>query len=88
MPTRKKTVELAGDAWTVYAGKRDNAAKDYGHCVVDDRVIVIFNRSYREGSERETLLHECLHALFPWMEEDYITKAAEDLDNALDALGM
>ncbi len=65
--------------WTV---NRRHMKTLLGDCYHQLRVIVIEEES-RERVEVETLIHEILHALMPWANEDLILLVERDLTNAL-----
>ena len=59
-----------------------NLGDNYGHCDYDERTIRI-KGGLIERDEFDTDVHELLHALFPWMNEDEVTTAANDMTTVL-----
>lgn len=88
MAVRVINVTLGGKRWKLHLNKRDNASGDYGQCHVNDKKLIVFARAFREKLERETLIHECLHALFPFLDEEAVTAAATEMDNVLNRLSL
>lgn len=75
------SVTLGGRQWTV-----DTAApirKVWGYCHYDRMHIDIAKGTHRAGKYRDVLIHECLHAIYPFLTEDAINRGATELDHML-----
>lgn len=90
---KRRTVTLAGKRWVVRwvarLGRHPEIrhAVKAGDCDVAERVIrVIGGQSDHE--ERRVLLHEFLHAEFPWLDEDAVDAASERINVALTRCGF
>lgn len=78
-------VVLHGEQWIVrYARMRRN----WGLCNLTDRTITVHPGTRRDNREREIALHEALHAIMPYLDEDTIAAAAVELDDYLEALDL
>lgn len=83
-PTPIKIGEY-GPAWTVRYVRR--LAACWGWCDFDKREIVISNETKKAGLDRDTLIHEALHKMMPFLSEESVNHVATELDNILDACG-
>lgn len=71
-------VTLGCREWTVKPAKIK-----YGECVPQDRVIKL-NAKQTPDDLQDTFIHEALHALFWFLDEEVVRQAATELNNALD----
>jgi hypothetical protein len=79
-------IRHSGKDWKMRVS-RQPLKGSWGHCDYDKREIVICKTAVEKGIEREILIHEILHKIMPFLEEDCVEHAAIELDNALDACG-
>lgn len=79
-------VLLHGAQWIVHRASR--MRKKWGECNWTDRVLKIHRGAKKAKREREIAIHEALHAIFPFIGEDYIDAAAVELDDYLEALEL
>jgi hypothetical protein len=85
MEHEPKTVQLHSEQWTVrYARMRTK----WGECNLSDRIITIDPGTRKDHREREIAIHEAMHALFPYLDEEVIAAAAVDLDDFLETLEL
>lgn len=82
---KQTTVQLGGAPWTVKYGKIGGC---WGITIFDDKVIKIDPATKRKGNHREIVIHEFLHALMPYLDEEIVAAAGKELDDALDALDI
>jgi hypothetical protein len=87
-------VTLAGQRWTIrwvnWLGHRSRRrGRNLGDCDWDARVIRIVRKVDGHGPrcELDTYIHEALHAIFPWMPEWIVEKAATEMARMLWKLG-
>jgi hypothetical protein len=73
------------DDWT---GRHGRLSDKWGHTDYDRHEIVIDPRCRAAGLEREIVIHEMLHKLFPWMDEGPVAVAAKEIDDALDEFDL
>ena len=85
MSKRITRVNLANKPWRVKFSKADKGC--WGHADFKRRLITIDPACEKKGKDREILFHECLHVLFPQIDEEVIAESAECLDDVLDACG-
>ena len=83
------SVHLGGAEWKIRPGRtRVDGCECWGVTVFDDREIIIDPGTKKQGNEREILLHESIHVLCPYLDEEVVAAMAVDLDNMLDAMGL
>lgn len=75
-------VTLGGREWTVDTAS--SLRKVWGFCEYDRMRIQISRSSHKAGKYRDVLIHECLHAIYPFLTEDAINRGATELDKMLD----
>jgi hypothetical protein len=85
MAKRGTKVNIAHQPWKVRFGKPMRG--HWGHIEYDKREIVIHPKCEEKGIDREVLLHEVLHALFPWLDEEVVVDAGICIDDVLEACG-
>lgn len=76
-----------GKPWTLRIVRNNPIVGDYecfGYCCAEDKEIVVSKQTQIEGVAREVLIHEMLHRLLPFMNEDAIDYLARSLDEVLD----
>lgn len=73
----------SGEPWTLSVVPR--LKKSWGYCDVKQRRIVITKAAQREGISREILLHEAIHKLMWFLDEEAVDYMAKELDATLDA---
>ena len=74
-------------AWTVRVAKK--RLKDcWGFCDFANREIVLCPSTESAGVKRQTLFHELIHKVCPWMEEEAVDHLATELDDGADAMGL
>lgn len=82
------TVKIDGKPWTVRTvsrlGPKDD--EDLGQCSYETRQIKLSQRQ-DAASMRNTLIHELIHAQFPWMTEDAVGKLERVISDGLNLLG-
>ena len=77
-------VILGGRPWTLH---RANLPKsEYGRAHIDDRLIEVDHR-IRGRLELDTLIHEMLHAVYPFLAEDPVNDSASEIASILWKLG-
>jgi len=77
-------VVLGGDHWTLH---RTNMRKGvYGETLHDERLIEIDHR-VRKRMALDTIIHECLHAVYPFLHEDSVEQPATEIAAILWKLG-
>lgn len=59
----------------------------WGYCDYGKREIVLCRTTQQAGVDREILIHELLHKIMPFLDEDCVAIAAKEIDDALDACG-
>ena len=77
----RRRVTLNDESWVI-----DDRAKmrvDWGRCKPASNEILICRSAVPAGIYREVLIHECLHALFPFLDEAYVDEAAIELEEVL-----
>lgn len=84
MPRRRVT--LGNRKWKVTVARKP--MKDWGQCIYDDKLIRLCPTTERHGVHREVFIHEVLHAIMPFLDEDCVKSAAIELDDALDAMEL
>jgi hypothetical protein len=86
MPQR----ELKKPAWTVRIVRRLRVAGDecWGRCDWWKREIILTRATERAGIDRQVFLHEMIHKICPWMDEDAVDDMATELDDSLDVVGL
>ena len=82
---------LAGVKWLLrFTRLRGNAA---GWAYLPDRKNpqlerkILIDERLKNRPRLETIVHECLHALYPTVSEEHITESARDLARVLWSLG-
>ena len=60
----------------------------WGRCDWPKHEIVLTRAANRHGVDRQVFLHEMVHKICPWMDEDAVDDMASQLDDALDVMGM
>lgn len=84
--TTTYSVTLAGKPWTIRFSPYPK--KHHGWCTHDKKEIVISTRKTTTAEMQNTLIHEALHALFPYHEESFINAAADELHELLDVIDI
>ena len=79
-------INLGGKAWNVVWKSEVDNGENTGHCDYDRQRLLICD-SLDDEERIETVIHECLHAQFPWMTEESVTASAKELTDALFATG-
>lgn len=83
MPKNKRVIkaEIGNEEWQVIFVPTlgDHL---HGECDHDDRKILVSERAVGK-LQLDTLIHECLHAAFPWMREFMVNLIAEQLAKIL-----
>lgn len=75
---------LNADPWTILYTK--HVKGEWGRCYWDEQKIEISRRA-KGKKELETLIHEMCHATNPWIDEDFITRSAIEVSDALWEMG-
>lgn len=84
---RCRRVRLHGEWWRIVFGP---VSKLWGEANWTDRIITVdptadHSGDYKEPvTFREVAIHEALHAIFPFIDEPYIDRAAKELDEFLE----
>lgn len=86
MKRKKVIVELGKLKYTIKFSPKLHATL-HGECDVDAHKIVI-NATTPNDQVPEILIHECLHAIFPFLDEDCVGNAAIELSNMLKKMDM
>ena len=60
----------------------------WGKCDYDKREIVLTRESQRSGVDREVFIHEMIHKICPWLDEEAVEFMAMEIDDALDIAGF
>ena len=86
MATRKKKLpqHTKGKSWTLKIVHPRQLPHRWGECRFDTRELVLTTDTEKHGIARQTFLHEMLHKLMPWMDEDAVDNLATQLDESLD----
>lgn len=84
-PAAPITVVLGGETWQVLWRRVRGC---WGVTCYGSKEIRMDPSTKIEGNEREIFLHECLHALFPHVDEEIIASAGKELDDALEAMDL
>ena len=74
-----------GKRWKVRVSR--NLRNAWGRCDYDKREIVLCKSAHEKGVDREILIHELLHKIMPFLDEECVQVAAVELDDALEACG-
>lgn len=83
------TALLGGEPWTVRSKPVViDGDECWGAAVFGKREILIDPDTRHEGNEREIVIHECLHAIYPHADELVIAYAAREIDNVLEILDL
>ena len=87
MPTKPRSIPIGGFGrlWKVRVARV--LRNCWGYCDYAKHEIVICKTTQREGIDREVLIHEVLHKLMPFLDEECVEAAAIELDDALEACG-
>jgi len=84
MKPRELSGEIAGQEWLIrFARLRGKAA---GWCEYDKHKILV-DTKLSGVPLLETIVHEVLHAEFPWLTEASVTESAADIAKILAAVG-
>ena len=67
---------------------RQDGEECWGQCRYDTREILLAKATERHGIDRQVFLHEMIHKICPWMDEDAVDDMATELDDALDVVGL
>ncbi len=79
-------VRLGGGYWAVYRIPAQYLPDTDGYADTDNRFIVIGD--HLKGEKLlDTLLHEALHAIYPWVDESYVRSGATELARLEKRLG-
>jgi hypothetical protein len=87
MARRSKTVHINNKRWGVRIAARPLKG-EWGHCDYPKREIVLCPTTDRIGNLREIVLHEVLHGIMPFLDEECVHDAAIEIDDVLDALEL
>lgn len=79
-------VRLGGKYWRIIAEKVKEDPDLFGQCD-DEKQIIRINPESDGKALLTTLIHEALHAEFPWLEEEAVIRASYNLAALLDRLG-
>lgn len=81
-------ITLGGKPWKIrWARAQHEGTPCWGVTDHTSRVITIDPGAAAAGVERETILHECLHAIFPFLNEDVVMAAGGEMDDVLSITG-
>lgn len=69
-------IKLAGESWKIKF--MNMHATLHGECDAESKIIRI-NKETPENQVIEILIHECLHAIFPYLNEETVDEAAIEL---------
>jgi hypothetical protein len=72
--------KLDGKDWEILFEKCRGC---YGWCCHSRRVICIDPKHKDEKEALDTLIHEAIHAMFPWMDEEKVAQSATELAKLL-----
>ena len=86
MPRSAIPIGGVGKRWRVRTSTKP-LRNAWGFCDYDNREIVLCKSAAENGVDREVLIHELLHKIMPFLDEDCVKLAAIELDDALDACG-
>jgi hypothetical protein len=84
-PTDGVAIGTYGQPWKFRVVPR--LKNSWGYCDYDKREVVMCRTAQKEGIDREILIHEVLHKIMPFLDEDCVVAAAVELDEALEACG-
>jgi hypothetical protein len=84
-PTPAIPVTLGGAEWKILWRRVRGC---WGITWFGTKEIRIDPSCKKAGNEREIVLHECLHAIFPFFDEATVNNAAIELDAALEAMEL
>ena len=77
---------ISGQFWRIERVQLENRKGPWwGECDEDNRTIRIDER-VSGAQEADTAIHEYLHAAFPFMSEDEVTKRATELTTLLELI--
>ncbi len=76
-------VTLGGRSWKI--DTHAPIRKCWGYCHYRNNTIQVSKRAWASGKARDVLIHECLHAIFPYLNENEIDRAGTELDKMLTA---
>lgn len=76
--------------WSVVVKPRVRFAGSecWGLCDFVHRQITLSKATEKAGIDRYVFLHEMIHKICPWMDEDAVVEMATELDEALDVVGL
>ena len=80
-------VKLNRQYWTLTTRRDRDDPGLFGLLVEEDKEIW-FNPNMPMNDRLPTIVHECFHALFPWMDEDAVIRASNELSTVLKRLGV
>jgi hypothetical protein len=75
-------VTLGGRQWKI--DTHAPIRKVWGYCHFDKMLIQVSKGTHKSGKYRDVLIHECLHAIYPFLSEDAVNRGATELDRMLD----
>lgn len=92
MPRKLKTVTIGGKRWKVkwvddLRDPDDPSVELWGLCDYDTHTLTINNKQDLE-EKADTIIHEMIHAIFPFLNEDAVADAATDIIKAFVRLGL
>jgi len=85
---RQLTQQTKGKPWTVKTVHPSRLRGRWGECRFDTREIILTTDAEKKGVDRQVFLHELIHKVCPWMDEDAVDHLATEQDDALDVMGM
>lgn len=79
---------LGGNPWRFrWAKAQHKGDKCWGITNHTEREIKVDPGAAAAGKERNTIIHEGLHAIFPFLNEECVTAAANEIDDLLTQTG-
>lgn len=90
MTVKRLPKRAKGKPWVVRTQQRVrvDGVDCWGYCDWHDREIVLAQGAEKAGVDRQVFLHEMIHKICPWMDEDAVDGMATELDDAMDVMGM
>lgn len=78
-------VSTLNDGWKGRYTSKPLANK-WGECDYTNKEIVISKDTLSEGNVREIIIHEMLHKLYPFLDEEWVASGAAEIDFALERM--
>jgi hypothetical protein len=80
--------DLTHQPWTIRPGKPGEMDRDdLGECEETTREILHLKGQHRRA-RASTCVHESIHAMMPWLDEEWVKVYEQGFMNLLDALGV